>query len=290
MFCTPPATTRSCVPAITACAAKCTACWAEPHWRSMVVPGTCSGRPAASQQVRAMSPACGPTVSTLPKTTSSTAPGSMPVRSMSALIECAPRSAGWTVASRRRGARRACGRRRRCRPRPWWCSSSGVRSGVGLRCVVLRADDHGGAVAEQTLVGGDADRGALDLAAGRLAAELPHELAHLRDRLRGDRLAEAGEAAARVDGDAAADGGGAGSAAGPRPRPRRTGRCARTSRARARSRGRTPRPGSGPRADAGLLVGGARDRVLVARSGAGTTAVESVAMSGSSRTLCGYAA
>ena len=35
MFCTPPATTRSCVPDITACAAKWTACWAEPHWRSI---------------------------------------------------------------------------------------------------------------------------------------------------------------------------------------------------------------------------------------------------------------
>ena len=45
MFCTPPATTRSAVPLITACAAKCTACWDEPHWRSTVTPGTASGRP-----------------------------------------------------------------------------------------------------------------------------------------------------------------------------------------------------------------------------------------------------
>ena len=73
MFCTPPATTRSQVPLITACAAKCTACCEEPHWRSIVTPGTCSGRPAASQQVRAMSPACGPIVSQQPKITSSTA-------------------------------------------------------------------------------------------------------------------------------------------------------------------------------------------------------------------------
>jgi hypothetical protein len=58
MFWTPPATTRSCVPAHHACAAKCTACCDEPHWRSIVVPGTSSGRPAASQHVRAMSPAC----------------------------------------------------------------------------------------------------------------------------------------------------------------------------------------------------------------------------------------
>ena len=63
---TPPATTTSLVPDMTACAAKCTACWDEPHWRSMVVPGTWSGRPAANQQVRAMSPACPPMVSTQP--------------------------------------------------------------------------------------------------------------------------------------------------------------------------------------------------------------------------------
>ena len=45
MFCTPPATIRSSVPLITACAAKCTACCDDPHWRSMVTPGTSSGRP-----------------------------------------------------------------------------------------------------------------------------------------------------------------------------------------------------------------------------------------------------
>src|ERR1700683_1500710 len=39
MFCTPPATTTSAVPDMTACAAKCTACCEEPHCRSMVVPG-----------------------------------------------------------------------------------------------------------------------------------------------------------------------------------------------------------------------------------------------------------
>ena len=52
----------------------------EPHCRSTVVPGTSSGSPAASQHVRAMSPACGPIVSTQPNTTSSTAAGSTPVR------------------------------------------------------------------------------------------------------------------------------------------------------------------------------------------------------------------
>ena len=93
--CTPPATTTSCTPDITPWAAKWMACWAEPHWRSTVVPGTCSGRSAASQQVRAMSPACPPTVSTQPNTTSSTAPGSMPLRSTSDVRAWAPRSAGW---------------------------------------------------------------------------------------------------------------------------------------------------------------------------------------------------
>ena len=64
--CTPPATTTSLTPAITAWAAKWMACWAEPHCRSTVVPGTWSGRSAASQHVRAMSPAWPPTVSTHP--------------------------------------------------------------------------------------------------------------------------------------------------------------------------------------------------------------------------------
>ena len=43
MFCTPPTSTRSCVPLSTPCAPKWTACWLEPHWRSTVVPGTASG-------------------------------------------------------------------------------------------------------------------------------------------------------------------------------------------------------------------------------------------------------
>ena len=76
MLWTPPATTRSLVPLITAWAAKWTDCWDEPHWRSIVTPGTCWGRPAASQQVRAMSPAWEPIVSQQPKITSSTAPRS----------------------------------------------------------------------------------------------------------------------------------------------------------------------------------------------------------------------
>src|SRR5579884_615149 len=46
-----------------------------------------------------MSPASPPTVSTQPKTTSSMAAGSTPVRSISARMLWAPRSAGWTLES-----------------------------------------------------------------------------------------------------------------------------------------------------------------------------------------------
>ena len=99
MFCTPPATTRSWVPDMTPCAAKWTACWEEPHWRSIVTPGTWSGSPATSHAVRATSPAWEPIVSQQPRMTSSTAPGSTPVRDISADRTCAPRSAECTCAS-----------------------------------------------------------------------------------------------------------------------------------------------------------------------------------------------
>ncbi len=48
-------------------------------------------------------------------------------------------------------------------------------------------------MAEQALVGGHADLRALDLPAGGLALELPGELAHLRDGLGRDGLAEEGQ-------------------------------------------------------------------------------------------------
>jgi hypothetical protein len=51
---TPPATTTSAWPLTTVAAAKATACWEEPHCRSMVVPGTDSGHPAASAATRPM--------------------------------------------------------------------------------------------------------------------------------------------------------------------------------------------------------------------------------------------
>ena len=62
MASTPPPMTTSMAPAMTAWAAKWTACWAEPHWRSTVVPGTVSGKPAASAAFRPMFMACSPTV------------------------------------------------------------------------------------------------------------------------------------------------------------------------------------------------------------------------------------
>src|SRR5688572_23502002 len=61
-------------------------------------------------------------------------------------------------------------------------------------------------MAEQPLVGSDADLGVLDLSAGRLTTQLPGELADLGERLCRHRLTEAGQAPARVDRDATADG------------------------------------------------------------------------------------
>ena len=47
---TPAPMVTSMAPAITAWATKWMACWAEPHWRSTVVPGTDSGNPAANRR------------------------------------------------------------------------------------------------------------------------------------------------------------------------------------------------------------------------------------------------
>ena len=53
--CTPPATTTSLTPAITAWAAKWMACWADPHWRSIGgaghVLGQAGGQPAGAGDV-----------------------------------------------------------------------------------------------------------------------------------------------------------------------------------------------------------------------------------------------
>ena len=81
---------------MTPAAAKCTACWDEPHWRSTVTPGTDSGQPAPSTALRAMSKVCSPTWLTQPQITSSTTAGSIPERSASALSTRADKSAGCT--------------------------------------------------------------------------------------------------------------------------------------------------------------------------------------------------
>ena len=61
MLSTPAAITTSYAPAITPCAAKCSACCDDPHCRSTVVPGTESGNPAASSALRLTLSACSPT-------------------------------------------------------------------------------------------------------------------------------------------------------------------------------------------------------------------------------------
>src|SRR5436189_3791663 len=71
------------------------------------------------------------------------------------------------------------------------------------------AHDHGRPMNEQSLVGGDSHAGAVHLAPTRLAAQLPGDLAHLRDRLGGDGLTEAGQPAARIHRDASTQLGGA---------------------------------------------------------------------------------
>src|SRR5215218_2330602 len=93
---TPPATTTSAWPLITVAAAKATACCDEPHWRSIVVPGTLSGQPAASGALRPMLKVCSPTWLTQPQKTSSTTAGSMPDRSARASSTCADRSTACT--------------------------------------------------------------------------------------------------------------------------------------------------------------------------------------------------
>ena len=72
---TPPATTTSCWPDITACTAKSSACWLDPQARLTVVPGMCSGQPAASTEYRPMLLDWSPTWETQPHTTSSTIVG-----------------------------------------------------------------------------------------------------------------------------------------------------------------------------------------------------------------------
>src|SRR5436309_621062 len=80
MCSTPEPIIASCTPAATRAAEKLTACCAEPHCLSIVVPGVSIGRPSCSQALRAMLKPCSPNCWTQPATTSSTSRGSMPAR------------------------------------------------------------------------------------------------------------------------------------------------------------------------------------------------------------------
>ena len=53
MCSTPPPIATSWTPAAISAAAKLTACWAEPHWRSIVVAGVSIGRPGLEPGVAA---------------------------------------------------------------------------------------------------------------------------------------------------------------------------------------------------------------------------------------------
>src|SRR5579875_2618783 len=75
-------------------AAKCTACCEEPHCRSMVVPGTDSGKPAARTAFLATLRDWAPTCITQPRMTSSTRAGSRSLRAARALSVSAARSTG----------------------------------------------------------------------------------------------------------------------------------------------------------------------------------------------------
>ena len=94
MLSTPAAMTMSCVPDITACAAKCSACCELPHWRSIVTAGTLSGSDEASTMLRPTWKLCSPAWLTQPTMTSSIAAGSIPDCPTSASSTAAPRSAG----------------------------------------------------------------------------------------------------------------------------------------------------------------------------------------------------
>src|SRR3546814_5786204 len=72
---------------MTACAAKCTACWDEPHCLSIVTAGTLSGRLEASTMLRPKAKVCSPTWLTQPMITSSIAAGSTPASATSARSE-----------------------------------------------------------------------------------------------------------------------------------------------------------------------------------------------------------
>ena len=82
---TPEPIVTSWTPLAISVAPKLTACWAEPHWRSIVVAGVSYGSPACSQALRPTLNDCSPYCCTHPVRTSSTLPPSTPARSSSAV-------------------------------------------------------------------------------------------------------------------------------------------------------------------------------------------------------------
>ena len=102
---TPPAMTTSCVPDMTACAAKWIACCELPHWRSTVVPGTVVGRRSEdSTTPRPTLAVWLPTCETQPMITSSTRAPSASRPPTSASTTAAPSAAGcmWLMRPLRR--------------------------------------------------------------------------------------------------------------------------------------------------------------------------------------------
>ena len=83
MCSTPPPIATSWTPEAISAAAKLTACWAEPHWRSTVVAGASIGRPASSQALRPMLSALLAELLDAAGDTSPTSAGSIPARSIS---------------------------------------------------------------------------------------------------------------------------------------------------------------------------------------------------------------
>ena len=96
---TPPATTTSAAPAATIWAASVIADIPEAHNRFTVIPGTVFGNPASSKAIRATFRLSSPDWFALPRITSSTAAGSMPVRSSNPASTVAARSSGRTEES-----------------------------------------------------------------------------------------------------------------------------------------------------------------------------------------------
>ena len=85
MCSTPEPIAASWTPEAISAAAKLTACWAEPHWRSTVVAGVSTGSPACSQALRPTLNICSPNCWTQPVMTSSTSEASMPARSITSV-------------------------------------------------------------------------------------------------------------------------------------------------------------------------------------------------------------